>query len=187
MKRLAIFCSLVVCVITSTQSFAQEYFYPNGIFVGVDVKASIMHREKKIGYGLWAPTVEITGTNINDVTVSPSFLVGYKVNSNDSFSVRTDWSRYSVNRSAANDGSLGIGFGVLTIDGLNNFGDATTPATASMKWRSNAVNTELEYQRRLWSDQLGAILGLLGFGHRFEGQKFQGEGGTTNGLVDSTK
>jgi hypothetical protein len=187
MKRITILCSLVACVITSSQSFAQEYFYPNGVFVGVDVKASIMQREKKIDYGQWNVDTPISGTRIRDVAPSPSLTAGYKFNSNDSVSFRTDWAGYSVNRRASNNGSLGCGFGFFSVDGGLVNGSCSLPASAAMKWRSNAVNGDLEYQRRLWSDQLGAILGLLGFGYRFEGQKFEGEGSVPTGLVDSTK
>ncbi len=187
MKRFGLFTVIVVLAALAGKVSAQEYFYPNGVFVGVDVKASFMHREKKIAYGLWSPNVEISPTEIRDVTVSPSLTLGYKLNNDNSISVRADWASYSVKRSVSNNGSLGCGFGVLTIDGITNLGDCTTPAAASMKWDSDVVNTELEYQRRIWSDELGGVLGLLGFSYRFEGQTFKGQGGTVNGLVDTTK
>ena len=187
MRRYRLLAAVFVWAALVDQASAQEYFYPSGVFVGVDAKATFMHREKKIAYGLWDPGVEISPTEIRDVAASPSLTFGYKLNDDNSVSLRADWAGYSVKRSVLNDGSLGIGFGVLTIDASANNGDGTSPAAARMKWISDAVNTELEYQRRIWSDDLGGILGLLGFGYRFEGQTFRGQGGTVNGLVDTLK
>lgn len=166
---------------------AQVYFYPNGVFVGIDAKASFLHRQDRIAYGLWDPGSEIKPTEIRDAAASPSLTFGYKIDSDNSISVRAAWAAYSVSRSAVNNGLLGSGFGVLTIDGLSNTGDGTAPAAARMKWDSDAVNAALEYQRRLWSDEVGAVLGLLGFSYRFEGQTFHGRGATASVDVDRLK
>lgn len=184
MRIYSLFAAAFIWAALVGTAAAQVYFYPNGVFVGIDAKASFLQRQKKIAYGLWDPGREISPTEVRDAAPSPSLTFGYKFDGDNSISVRTAWAGYSIRRSAKNDGSMGAGFGVLPIDGSVNMGDGTAPAAAHMKWDSDALNGVLEYQRRLWSDEVGAVLGLLGFSYRFEGQKFQGQGATVTVNVD---
>jgi hypothetical protein len=178
MKTFALWLTLLL-VGWSAPLSAEEIFFENGLSVGLDIKASAISRDK-IHYGLWQPDIPVKTGDLDDIAPSPSLAVGYKFAPLDSVSVRGNWAHYSVKQHFTNNGSKGCGFGVVPIDGSVNAGSCTTPAAVGIDWKSDVAGGELEYQRTLWSDKLAGILALLGFQYRFEGQKFDAQGGYPN-------
>jgi hypothetical protein len=168
--------------ISATPVSAQEYLYDNGVFVGMGAKASIYDRDRTIHYGFptfCGPTPfcvpqrkGFSGTDINDVTGSPTLTLGYKLSDDDAISLKGDWARYSVSRNVTAPDSTG--FITVAVDGANGvfIPPGNGPTNVSIDWDSDVFNTALEYQRRLVTIDLARIFGLVGFKFRYEKQNF---------------
>jgi hypothetical protein len=195
-KRMILLVNLLILFGLSHPVLAQEHFFDSGFYVGLGPNASFMNRQKNINYGFsGAPTSisPLSGTEIRDVAVSPALTLGYKITPADSVSLRGDWAHYSVSRGLTTD----CGLAVAPIDGSSGAsftavtcfppGVPLLPTAVNLDWKSDVSNVELEYQRLLWSDNLGGALGLLGFKYRFERQQFNADSGfLPDGLIFPT-
>ena len=164
---------ILVCLLAlGTPVLADEYFYDNGVYVGLGVNANRISRQKTIDFGSNVTSIGSKSfrTKISDWAYSPSLGIGYKFDENNLVSARGDWADYSK-RQARN--STTTSFAFVPVDGRSGFG-LSAPAASSIKteWESNAVNLEFEYKRKLWSDPLGGVMGLAGLKYRNEGQQF---------------
>ncbi len=187
MKRMILLVNLLILFGLSHPVLAQEHFFDNGFYVGLGPNASFMTRQKKINYGFSAPATPLSGTEIKDVAASPAITLGYKISDTDSISLRGDWAHYSVGRNLTTP----CGLRVVSVNGSDPIlttvfcvpGVFPLSAAVDLNWKSSASNVELEYQRLLWSDNLGGLLGLLGFKYRFERQKFDADSSVSSPLL----
>jgi len=172
LTKIKLFLGIVASLGVTSGAAADDYFYDNGVFIGLETDASRNSRAKPVDFGL--NTVgfgTVFKTETTDWTASPTLRAGYKFDDTRSLVINGDWARYSQRRSSD---SAGTAFSFSSVDGIDAIG-ATDPTTASVKrtdWTSNVYNLELEYKHILWSDSLGGITGVLGFRYRQEDQEF---------------
>jgi hypothetical protein len=180
--------ALLILLVSATPALAQEYFYNNGLFVGIGAQADFYQRREGINYGfphfcqvtpICDPQVfGFSPTHLNDVAPSPTFTLGFKFNDDDAVTFKGDWAQFSVSRNLTADTTTGFvsvavdGFNTLNIPPAGPLGGPTTPTNIGLNWDSNLANAILEYQRRLTHGDNGGIFGLLGFKFRFESQTF---------------
>jgi hypothetical protein len=175
--------ALLILLVSATPALAQEYFYNNGLFVGIGAQADFYHRREGINYGFpkFCPVFPICDpqifgfptTHLNDVAPSPTFKLGYKFNDDDAVTFKGDWANFSVSRNeTAPDG---VGFTSIAVDGSDGLfinPNRGAPTNVGIDWNSDVVNAMLEYQRRLTHGDNGGIFGLLGVKLRYESQDF---------------
>ncbi len=157
---------------------AQEHFYDNGVCVGLDAGATHLTRDKKINYASSGPSLDSLSffeAKVKDWSASPTLTIGYKFDDSNSLSLRGGWAHYSLGRSFTVTSRFFAvtaveGGTALIVDGL--FGPPGVDV--SIDWKSNVADFDLEYQRKMWSDNLGAVLGVLGLRYRYERQEFDG-------------
>jgi hypothetical protein len=181
--KMARWITLLALLITASSAAAQEYFYEDGLFVGVGAQATFYDRNDGITWGFPAfctvtpicdPQIfSFSPTKLNDVAPSPTFKVGYRFNDDDAVTLKGDWAKFSVSRSLTAPDSTG--FSSIAVDGSNGVfipPGRGVPTNVDVDWDSNLVNAMLEYQRRLTKGDNGGIFGLLGFKLRYEEQNF---------------
>ncbi len=178
MKRVGLLALLFPIFFSAAPARAQEYFYNDGVFVGLGAQASIMRREKDIAYGfkgfcdptpICVPLVPpLKATSINDVAPSPTLTVGYKFDEKNSLSLTGDFAHYSVSRGT----DVAPDFTTIAVDGIGSEHIPGTVTSVDINWKSEVFNVALEYQRRLLAARLGGLLGQLGVKYRNERQTF---------------
>src|SRR5436190_7037848 len=125
--KMARWIALIALLVSATSAAAQEYFYENGLFVGLGAQASIAERNRVIHYGFpdfCGPTpfclptrFGFKGTDINDATVSPVATLGYKLNDDDAISFKGDYAHYSTTGNFT--ATQSTGFLTVAVDGEN--------------------------------------------------------------------
>ena len=175
MKKL-LFAIAMLSVWLASPVLAQELFLENGFYMGLGPNATFMSRQKKINYGLAASDVPLSPTTVRDVAASPAVSIGYKFNNSDSVSLKGGEAHYSLSRSF-----VAPVFQAILVDGSAAIPLSDAGRRVDLDWKSNVYSLELEYQRKLWSDDLAGILGLLGFKYRYEAQKFKANASSLSG------
>jgi hypothetical protein len=181
--KMARWLTLIAVLISASSAAAQEYFYEDGMFLGLGAQASFYRRSEGINYGFphfcdvtFICDPQIFGfspTKINDVAPSPAVKLGYRFNDDDAITLKGDWSQFSVSRSVTAPDTTG--FTSISVDGSKGvfipvaFGD---PTNVGLHWDSDVINAALEYQRRLTKGDLGGLFALLGFKFRYEQENF---------------
>src|ERR1051325_11203991 len=171
--KMARWITLIALLISGSTAAAQEYYYENGLFVGVGAQATIYHRSDGISYGFPAFCIvtpicdpQIFGlspTRLNDVAPSPTVKVGYKFNDDDAVTLKGDWAKFSVSRSLTSPDA--VGFSSIFVDGSNGLfinPNRGAPTNIDVDWDSNLFNAMLEYQRRLTNGENGGFFGHIG-------------------------
>jgi hypothetical protein len=183
MNKLLLLIPCIVLVISSSVR-AQEYFFDNGLSVGINASATHISRDKKVNYasiGTGVPSLHPFGLEAKDWAGSPSITIGYKLDDYNSLSLSGDWARYS----AGGDSTTPF-FGITSVDGSSTL-LVQGLVDIDIDWDSDVADVELAYQRKLWSEDSGAILGVLGFKYRYEKQEFDGITTAATFRFDATK
>lgn len=175
MKKL-LFAIAMLSVWLASPVLAQELFLENGFYVNLGPNASFMSRHKKINYGLAASDVPLSPTTVRDVAASPAVSIGYEINDVNSVSLKGVEAHYSLSRSF-----IAPVFQAIRVDGAAAIPLSDAGTGVDLDWKSNVYSLEFEYQRKLWSDDLAGILGVLGFKYRYEAQKFKANASSLSG------
>src|SRR4051794_11740565 len=177
--RMARWLTLFALLISASSAAAQEYFYDNGLFVGLGAQATFYERGKGINYGfphfcVVTPICDpqifgFSATHLDDVAPSPTLKLGYKLNDDDAVTVKGDWASFSVSRHLTAPDSTG--FVSIPVDGSNGLfinPGRGAPTNIGIDWESDVLNTAFEYQRRVTHGDNAGIFGLLGFKFHYE-------------------
>ena len=170
MNKLLLLIPCAVLAISNSIS-AQEHFFDNGFYVGLNANATHVTRDNRISYasiGTDFFSLSRFDVKVKDWTGSPALTIGYKLDDYNSLSLGGHWGRYFLSRS-----SSAPFFGVTSVDGSSTL-LVQGVVDIDVEWNSDVANLKLEYQRKLWSDDSRAVLGFLGLGYRYEKQEFDG-------------
>src|SRR5690349_7677619 len=102
--KMARWITLIALLVSASTAAAQEYFYENGLFLGMGAQASFYRRSDGINYGfphfcdvtvICDPQIYgFSPTKIDDVSPSPTFKLGYRFNDDDAVTFKGDWANF---------------------------------------------------------------------------------------------